>query len=356
VLVTVVINGRFLTNSFGGARRFAVEITERLARLRGDVLLVTPQLADDVTVPDVPHRVIGRLGGPLWEQMELPLWLRRQGAPLLLNPATIAPVAYRPQISVIHDIAPAIRPYDFTRLFRVQWNLSVRLGMLRTRQGMVTISEASRRELADHFRIDPERIEVVHLGADSLAGPGSSEPETKSDPPTFLVFGRHGAAKNIRTVIDAAALLNPDDPMAIRFIGRLDPALKPYARQQGVAPERLVWRGAVSDEELREEYARATAFIWPSLHEGFGIPPVEAQSLGLPVVASDIPINREILGNSAQFFPPTDAEALMEALTRLSRDTALRSELRRKGEQNAKKFSWDETALGWNAIIERFLT
>ncbi len=350
--VTVVINGRFLLNSFGGARRFATELTERLARLRGDILLVTPPLPEGTQVPDVPHQVIGRFAGPIWEQIELPLWLRANGTPLLLNPATIAPFLYRRQISVVHDIAPAMRPQDFTPLFRVQWYLAVRLGMLRHGQRLVTISRASQREIAEQFGIDPARIDVVYAGADSFVAARSAAHATPTGS-TFLVFGRQGAAKNIRTVIDAASELPEGSAVRVRLIGQLDPALQPYAAERNVPGERLDWKGPVTDEELAQDYRDAVGFIWPSLHEGFGIPPVEAQSLGVPVIASDIPINREVLGEAAKYFPAEDAGALARAMVELAEDSDLREVLRARGVENAGRFTWERTARGWDELIRR---
>jgi glycosyltransferase involved in cell wall biosynthesis len=347
----VAINGRFLLNSFGGARRFAMELTERLSRLRGDVVLVTPPLPDDVSVPDVPHQIVGRLRGPGWEQIELPFWLRRNGSPLLVNPATIAPLAYRKQITALHDIAPALRPHDFAALFRVQWQLAVRFGMLRKGQRIVTISDASRREIAEQFRVDPARIEVVYPGADSFE---LADTPVRSEAPstTFLVFGRHGAGKNIRTVIDAAGRLSGSEGLTVHMIGQLDPALQPYAQEADVPAERLEWRGPVSDEQLAAAYRSAVAFIWPSLHEGFGLPPVEAQSLGLPVIASDVPVNREVLGDAAVYFPATDADALASAMAGLAADPVARATLSELGRENAARYTWDRTASGWNDLIE----
>lgn len=349
--MTVVINGRFLLNSFGGARRFAIELTERLSRLRGDILLVTPPLPEGTVIPEVPHQVVGRFGGPLWEQIELPLWLRANGRPLLLNPATIAPFFYTRQISVVHDIAPAMRPQDFTALFRVQWHLAVRLGMLRRGQRLVTISRASQGEIAAQFGVDPDRIDVVYAGADSLVASESSPAKTPTS--TFLVFGRHGAAKNIRTVIDAAGELPDSSGISVRLIGQLDPALRPYAEQKNVPGARLDWQGPVTDAELAHDYREAVGFIWPSLHEGFGIPPVEAQSLGVPVIASDIPINREVLDEAAIYFPAEEPAALAAAMVELAEDPALRATMRARGIENAARFTWENTALGWDQLIRR---
>ncbi len=111
----------------------------------------------------------------------------------------------------------------------------------------------------------------------------------------MVAFGRHGAAKNTRAVIDALALLPESSDVEVEFVGNLDPELAPHAASRGIDPERIRWTGPVSDDELAAAFARADAFVWPSLHEGFGLPPLEAQRLGAPVLASDIPINREIL-------------------------------------------------------------
>ncbi|SDH47929.1 glycosyltransferase family 4 protein [Microbacterium pygmaeum] len=350
--MTVVINGRFLLNSFGGARRFAIELAEGLSRLRGDVVLVTPSLPDDVRVPDVPHESIGRLSGPAWEQIELPSWLHRRGVPLLVNPATIAPILYRRQITVLHDIAPALRPKDFATLFRAQWQLAVRFGMLRKGQRVVTISEASRREIAEQFRVDPARIDVVYPGADSFDRDDLVTAPLSSANTGFLVFGRHGAGKNIRTVIDAVGQMSEGSGSTVQMIGQLDPALRPYAQERKVPADRIQWRGPLSDEQLAEAYRSATAFIWPSLHEGFGLPPVEAQSLGLPVIASDVPVNREVLGDAALYFSATDAGALATAMTALAADPDARAALADLGRQNAARYTWERTVSGWNRLIE----
>lgn len=351
--VKVAINGRFLLASFGGVRRCAMEITQHLSQMRSDIVLLVPPAAVDQVPEGVPHRVVGRTGGPLWEQLELPLWLRRHGSPLLLNPANIAPVLYRHQVSVQHDIAPAMRPGDFTLLFRVQWHLSVRWGMLRRGQTMVTSSAASRAEIAECFGADPERIRVIHLGADTLPLPDAAP--AASDRATLVAFGRHGAGKNARAGIDALALLPADAPIDLEFVGDLDPALEPYAAEKAIAPGRIRWRGRVSDEELADAFASATAFVWPSLHEGFGLPPLEAQRLGAPILASDIPINREILRESAHYFPPTDAAALAARITEVVGDPALRADLSRRSIDNARDFTWRRTAEQWNALVEQRL-
>jgi glycosyltransferase involved in cell wall biosynthesis len=148
-------------------------------------------------------------------------------------------------------------------------------------------------------------------------------------------------------------MLPPSASVRVSMVGQLDPALQPYAESRKIPGGRIVWRGRLTDDELAAEYRRAAGFIWPSLHEGFGIPPLEAQSLGVPVIASDIPINREVLGDSALYFPPTDPAALASAMSELATDSLLRSSLSARGRVNARKFTWDATAAGWDALIRR---
>ena len=350
--MTVAINGRFLIDSFGGVRRFATELTHHLARAREDVVLLAPASADASSMEGIRVERVGRLAGPAWEQLELPRWLRRHGSPLLLNFANIAPMSYRHQITVLHDIAPAIRPQDFTLAFRIQWQLAVRLGMLRPGQRLVTVSHASQREIAERFGVRSETIEVVYEGADSLPSVPRQEPTTERRT-RVVAFGRHGAAKNTRAVIDALALLPASSDVDVEFIGKLDPELAPYAAARGIAAERIRWTGPVSDDDLAAAFARADAFVWPSLHEGFGLPPLEAQRLGAPVLASDIPINREILGSSARYFPPTQPQALASLLAEISTSSELRSTLSAASRANAERFTWDATTSAWNTIIDR---
>ena len=346
----VAINGRFLLDAFGGVLRVGVELTQQLARTRSDVVLLVPAAAVDRVPEGVPFEVVGRAAGARWEQIDLPRWLRRHGSPLLLNLANIAPMTYRNQITVVHDIAPALRPQDFSFLFLVQWRLAVRFGMLRRGQGIATVSRTSRSEIAPQFGVDVDTIDVVHLGADTLPVPDTSPPPTERV--RFVTFGRRGTAKNARAVIDALALLPADIDVEVQFVGDLDPELEPYAATTRIPSGRLRWRGRVSDEELAEAFRGASAFVWPSLHEGFGLPPLEAQRLGTPVLASDIPINREILGDSARYFPATDAATLAALFTEIARDHDLRADLSRRSVANAADFTWARTAERWNELID----
>lgn len=351
--MTIAVNGRFLIDSFGGVRRFATELTEHLAASRDDVVLLVPAAADASGIHGVRVETVGRSAGPVWEQLELPRWLRRHGSPVLLNLANIAPVAYRNQFTVLHDIAPTIRPQDFTVLFRIQWHLAVRFGMLRRGQRLVTVSHASQREIAERFRVSPETIDVVYEGADSLGSPDATRPAADDTEIRFVAFGRHGAAKNTRAVIDALRHVDDDAPIVIEFVGRLDPDLEPYAAEKGIPSRRIRWRGPVSDSELAGVFADADGFVWPSFHEGFGLPPLEAQSYGAPVLASDIPINREILQDSALYFSAAEPAALGALMMELVRDPARRADLRERSRGNAERFTWAATTTAWNALLDK---
>ncbi len=123
--------------------------------------------------------------------------------------------------------------------------------------------------------------------------------------------------------------------------GYLERALAPGAAD---VRARIAFTGKVDDRDLCALYAEALAFVFPSLHEGFGLPPLEAMSLGTPVIAAATSISAEVLGDAALLFPAGDAGALAESVRRLLREPGLRATLMEAGYRRAAQFSWERTA------------
>jgi len=118
---------------------------------------------------------------------------------------------------------------------------------------------------------------------------------------------------------------------------------------------RVAFTGPVSDAELRALYVGASVFVFPSRHEGFGLPPLEAMSLGAPVVCADAASLPEVVGDAALLFAPGDAAALATALSRVLDDPALRERLSRAGRERAAQFTWERTAAGTVAAYREAL-
>lgn len=195
-----------------------------------------------------------------------------------------------------------------------------------------------------HFRAPESRAEAERIAERTVGATG----------PYFLVVGQNQPSKAHDVALRAFAAVARDVPQRLVLVQRLEPGrgLHRLAQELGVA-ERVSFVAGVSQEQLLAVFQAATALVQPSLAEGFGLPALEAIACGCPVIASDIPPLREVLGDSGTFAPPGDAPALAAALRKLGSDAELRAELRARGLEQAKTFSWDETAaLTWQVYQE----
>ena len=179
--------------------------------------------------------------------------------------------------------------------------------------------------------LEPERVHVIHLGVDhTLFRPGPEERE-----PFLLYPARPWPHKNHARLLEAFAALRETRPrLRLVLTGggheRLDPL-----------PEGVESRGVVSAAELASLYRRAACLVFPSLYEGFGLPPVEAMACGCPVAASHAGALPEVCGDAAVLFDPTDVDAIAAAILQVDER---REELSERGLAHAARFTWDETA------------
>lgn len=205
---------------------------------------------------------------------------------------------------------------------------------------VIAISEFTAREIQRRLRADPARIRVTLLGADDLPEPseGSSAVLEKLgiDGPFFLAVGARDPRKNLATLHRAMAILNARrEVVPLVECGPKDPgAGLPFVR----------YAGYVDDAQLATLYQRATALVFPSRYEGFGLPAAEAMWAGGRVVCADSSSLPEVVGEAGLLFPWHDAEALAERLARLLDDAPLRERLTREGRSRAVRFRWAETA------------
>src|SRR5690606_4966612 len=138
----------------------------------------------------------------------------------------------------------------------------------------------------------------------------------------------------------------------LRLVGSARPAAMARSDGSPRSSDGVELLGRVDDEQLRDLYAGARAFIFPSLYEGFGVPPLEAQSAGTPVAAADIPPVREALRDSALLFDPLDEEAIIAAIETVDSDAGERARLRAQGDLNVARYSWAESAGRVSALLD----
>jgi glycosyltransferase involved in cell wall biosynthesis len=358
-----------------GFGRFTRNVVRRLVELDPGthyVLLIDAATAADADLPEGAEQLVVALARPPSEaaaadSSRSPLDLLRltraaRGARLdaflFTSVYTWFPVPGIPSVVGVHDTIVDDLP-DLTfprRRARILWRLK-QGAALRTARVIFTVSEASRRALADLLDRAPERLPVVPEAPDPVFAPQPPERVASArasvglgpEQPFVLYWGGISPHKNIETLLEAFAAL-PEGPVLV-IVGDLDgeaylsSAASVTARIAELEIEhRVLLPGFVSDETLAALISGAAAVALPSLAEGFGLPAVEAAACGAPLVLSDLPAHRESIGDAALFFPPKDAGALARALVSVLDDPALRASLAERAHAAVAPLTWDAAA------------
>lgn len=335
------INSRFRTRPATGVERFAGEVISRLAP------------GGDVNVTEhLPPSSIGGMRGHLWEQFQLPRAITGNG--VLFSPCNTGPIAVSQQLVVIHDAAVWDQPEGFSSTFRNLYRqLLPRLAKRCTT--VATVSEFSRTRLARFLGLPEERIVTLGNAVSDAFSPLSGE---KEEGMRFLTVGSLDPRKNTSTLIQAWIGLKEagklPDNATLDIIGGAN--TKTFADVDQVADPAIRWLGRVDDDELIKHYQNATAFVFPSLYEGFGLPPLEAMACGCPVLLSNAASLPEVGGEAfdttapdssgaAVYFDPHSQTAIENAISGfLELDDRQRSRLASNAVNRSKTFSWDAVA------------
>jgi glycosyltransferase involved in cell wall biosynthesis len=347
----ICVNGRFLGRKLTGVDRFAIELLRAwddfYAKQDPAVAGITIEVLgpkDTATPQGLRHiaiRWVGQFQGQTWEQVDLPL---AKGNSLLVSLCNTAPAFLSNQIVAIHDAATAAIPNAFSTKFRLWYRLL--MPMLGWRAKVVlTVSQFSIGQLEKHFNIPKSKITVVSEGGEHiLREPADENALDKFDlrkrPYVFAVSSMAGH-KNFKLVLEALALL-PDAPFDVAIAGGANSNV--FGSAGDLQSTRVKWLGYVTDGELRSLYEGAMCFVFPSLYEGFGIPPLEAMHCGCPVLASTAASIPEVCGDAALYFDPLSPAELAAKLNQITTDAELRASLSKAGMVQAKKFSWEKGA------------
>ncbi|MGO1074599.1 glycosyltransferase family 4 protein [Inquilinus sp. CA228] len=329
----VVVNTRILRDSVTGAQRYLTELLGRVG-------------PHDTIAPRTPAK--GMLGH-LWEQG--PLALHRRDA-VLWSPANTGPVIRRRQVVSILDMSPVDHPEWFTPRFAA-WYKMIVTSVARRAARVLTVSQFSAGRIAELSGRPLDRIDVAYPGVDPRffnAAPGEALARYDlAGRPYVLIIGTLEPRKNLERAIEAWRLAQPklgrDAVLAIGG-GLSNPRIfKDAALGAEIPNVRLL--GYVDDALLPGLYAGASAFLYPSVYEGFGLPPLEALAAGAPVVTSRDTVMAEIVGPAALLVDPHDAGAIADGLVEVLRGPTAAVEARRAaGLERARGFTWDRCADG----------
>lgn len=338
----IYVNARFLTQSMTGVQRFAVEICLEMKKLMGEqIKFVAP---DAIVLKDYAEalgvEVIGRHQGHLWEQWDLPRYLRRQGSPLLLCLCNTAPLCYKNKVVTVHDVAFEAYPQTFSKSFLYVYKFMIPR-IMRSAKKVITVSEFSKDEIVKYYGINRNKIAVVYNAVgDGFKKVADDELQKQK---YLLAVSSLNYRKNFLAVLEAFDIFEKEDnDTSLYIIGDLKNSnFKGIDIERYRQNPRIKFLGRVSDADLVRYYSNATAFVYPSIYEGFGIPPLEAQTCGCPVLVADIPPLREVVADSGIYCNPYDVKDIANGMK-----TILTSgeQLTVKGAENINRFSWEDSA------------
>jgi glycosyltransferase involved in cell wall biosynthesis len=353
----------------GGPRTYVLGLVEALLRLDHDNEYVI-FYNDPVHLGRFPSAREIVLPGKsplarLWrEHVVLPLACRREGINVLHCPKSAIPYfSPCPTVVTLHDLIPYNQPHFEKFAARLYWRLQIPIAARRS-DYIITISEHARREISTQFAVPDSKISVIFNGFDrQMLKPRTNEDGTRirsrySLPEQYILYvGTIQPRKNIISLIEAYARLSREEESVGKLVivgrkGWLYDDLFARITALGVS-DRVIFTGFVPDEDLPYIYDGAALFVYLSLSEGFGIPPLEAMACGVPVIVSNMTAVPEVVGDAGITLEPTDIEQVVAAMKKVLFNASLAADMQSRGIARAAQFSWDAAACQVLAVYRR---
>ena len=356
----------FLLQQYGGISRYVCSLAEHLAASgRAETRIVAPlhfnyALKDSsvagrrLWLPHLPSKAfrLVEATSKILARLEL-----QQFRPQILHETYYSEHSFKPRnaarVLTVYDMIHERYADNFEN---AHWTSDAKRLAVERADHVICISESTRRDLIDLWNIPAAKLSVTHLAADRIFAQAPIEAGRFEHPrPFVLIVGSRGNYKNFEGFLRAFASL-PDICDALDVIcfggGAMTPRELETARNNGLRPEQLVHISG-DDLMLVKLYQAALAFVYPSLYEGFGIPPLEAMAAGCPVITSNSSSLPEVVGEAGEYFDPNDDADMAAAMLRVLESTERRQELIGLGRQRQALFSWDKCAMQTLDIYER---
>lgn len=361
-----------LEGAVTGIGRYTVEIVKALHSLSDHVELVlltagqpTPLLS--LNLPMAPLTGAKLLPALMTiGSMQLPRLAHTHRLDIIHDPLGVVPLGFgvgrAKSVTTIHDVVPLAFPGVSTRLDSLIYKrwlpfITPRLNAI------ITVSEASKRDIMHHYKRPSEQVHAIPNAVDGLFKPAAPAEiaqvrEKYGLPEQYILFvGSVEERKNLRRVLQAYGSIQHKVPHHLVIVG---PKKWKYAQILDTLDalglhDKVTFTGYADQQDLPVIYSGAALFVYPSLYEGFGLPPLEAMACGVPVLTSDTSSLPEVVGKAGVTVDPYNVEALAEAMHTLLTDPELRGTLSERGLMRARQFTWERTAQGILDVYQRLL-
>lgn len=351
-MAKIVIDAREWSSSTGRYMRGLIPELAKLDRQNNYIVLLKPrdlekwqQVSDNFKALACPYKEF-----TFGEQIGYKKQLRALGADLVHFGMVQQPVLYKgDSVTTMNDLTTLRfdNPSKNRVVFRLKQKIYAWLNRKVAKKSahIITYSEFVKNDIVAYAHINPDRVTSIHLAADPITD--AAEPLPALEDRQFIMYiGRPTPHKNLERLIEAYAKLKAQHPeLMLVLAGKKDAnyeRIEASVRRQGI--KGIVFTDFVSEGRLRWLYENCSAYVFPSLSEGFGLPGLEAMLHGAAVVSSNATCLPEIYGDAARYFDPQDVQAISDAINEVLTDKNLRQNLIRKGRQQAAKYSWQRTA------------
>ncbi|MCS7249834.1 MAG: glycosyltransferase family 4 protein [candidate division WOR-3 bacterium] len=360
----IIINGRFLTQKITGVQRYALQLIKEIDFLieKGEIdkkkfqfkIFAPRNIIHNLELKHIPIRKIGILKGHLWEQLEFPFYLKNKILICLGNTAPLISLFLNKKIIVtIHDLGFKYFPENYRFLFRTFYSILIPI-ILKYAWAIITVSESEKKLILNRYPFVKNKIFAIPQGG-FIENPITAIEIKERD--YLLYVGSLAKKKNLINFLLAFELIvNKNIPLNAIVIApegkifeKVDIKIKPEVKK------RVKFINKIDDQELISYYKNAFCFVFPSFHEGAGIPPIEAMSCGCPVLCSDISVLKERCNNAAIYFNPYLPEDIAQKILLLFENPELKEKLIKKGYERAKIFKWENTARKTVKLLEKLI-
>ncbi len=351
------IDARMIDNT--GIGRYLRNLLIHLARLdnKNEYIVFVNQGNSQVVTQKNFIFVPLKIHVPLYsfsEQSWFPMEIRKWKLELIHYPNFNVPLLFPcPYVVTIHDLIYYLYPDQCPSKIAYYYACFMLQYAIQHARIIMTDSEYSKQDLIQYFHIPTKKIQVIYPAADDKCRPDSETPRQATfqryriRQPYLLYVGKHHSYKNIKTLLQAYSIY----PEVYEHFQLVIAGKRDHRRQELYdlaarldSGDRILFTDFVPETELFELYNRARVFVFPSLYEGFGLPPLEAMACGVPVISSNAASLPEVVGDAAIQIDPFNVQAFANAMRMVLTDTKLWHTLKKKGEVRTQQFSWDTAA------------